>query len=319
MNIVDRLNSFWFRSFPPERLSIFRIIVGLYCLYYNFNKYNYFKSFGIKLDYLYDPVGVLTLFNNPPETLIINIILIAALISNIFFILGFLFRISGPVFSILLLFVISYSNSWSMIYHSHNIVVIHCLVLGFTRSADTFSLDRIISRHYPYKKLTSLLCRNVADSNKAWQYGWPIMLINSLTVITYFLAGIAKVMGPLGIYWALGESVRSHVAVDAIRKEFISTGAEPLAFFLYNKIYIFTAMGIGTLILEIGAPLALINRRIGKIWSILTFSLHWGIYFIMGINFRYQLVGIVFLPFFELEKIPLMLKNFFAKQTIYKS
>ncbi len=312
MKIVNSLNNFWFRSLSPDRLSIFRIIVGIYCLYFTFNFFRASIVFTDLPGYLYNPVGIFGIFSNPPELITIQLIVLAALIANIFFILGFLFRFTGPVFSILLLFVISYKNSWSMVYHSHNIVVLHCLVLGFTRSADTLSLDSIINKTFPNKYISLIFCSRFAGTDKTWQYGWPIMLINSLTVITYTIAGIAKIMGPLGIYWALGESVRSQIAVDAIRKEFISTGAEPLAFFLYNKVYIFTVMGVGTLILELGAPLALLNRRIGYVWSILTYSLHWGIYMIMGITFRYQLLGIIFLPFFELEKIIPFLKNKFS-------
>ena len=138
------------------------------------------------------------------------------------------------------------------------------------------------------------------------------MLINSFTVLTYFLAGVAKLAGPYGIKWVLGESVRAQVSVDAIRKALLSTGAQPLAFFLYNKLYIFTAIGVSTIIIEIGAPLAIVKRKIGYLWSFLAFAMHWGIYFIMGITFDYQMAGIIFLPFFELEKVPSYIKNFFA-------
>ena len=315
MKIVNCLNNFWFRALSPDRLSIFRIIVGLYCLYFTFNFLSASSVFSKLPVYLYNPVGIFNIFSNPPELLTIQLILLAAVIANILFILGFLFKITGPVFSILLLFVISYKNSWSMVYHSHNIVVLHCLVLGFTRSADTLSLDSVINKTFQHKFISLFFCSRVAGTDQAWQYGWPIKLINSLTVTTYMIAGIAKIMGPLGLYWALGESVRSQIAVDAIRKEFISTGAETLAFLLYNKAYIFTAMGISTLILELGAPLALLKRRIGYIWAILTYSLHWGIYMIMGITFRYQLLGIIFLPFFELEKIIPFLKKTFSGST----
>ena len=31
-----------------------------------------------------------------------------------------------------------------------------------------------------------------------WCYGWPLRLICAITVISYFLAGTAKIAGPLG-------------------------------------------------------------------------------------------------------------------------
>lgn len=307
MNIVNKLDKFWFIPLSPDRLSIFRILVGIYAFYLLSGRYvsqlvnN--NSSGQKPLYLFDQVGIINFIDRPIDPEVFKLILLAAFIFNILFILGLLYRISGPVFALLFLFLISYSHSWSMIYHSRNIAVLHCLVLGFTLSADSISLDSLIKKKIPRKLKPHLLFGNIRNNSPAWEYGWPIMLINSMTVICYFLAGIAKIMGPVGIYWVLGESVRSQVAVDAIRKEFLAMGAQPLSYLLYNSVYIFTAIGISSIVLELGAPLAVINRRIGYIWSLMTLGMHWGIYFIMGITFRYQMAGIIFLPFFPIEKI----------------
>lgn len=307
MNIVNKLDKFWFIPLSPDRLSIFRILVGIYAFYLLSGRYvsqlvnN--NSSGQKPLYLFDQVGIINFIDRPIDAEVFKLILLAAFIFNILFILGLLYKISGPVFALLFLFLISYSHSWSMIYHSRNIAVLHCLVLGFTLSADSISLDSLIKKKIPRKLKLHLLFGNIRNNSPAWDYGWPIMLINSMTVICYFLAGIAKIMGPVGIYWVLGESVRSQVAVDAIRKEFLAMGAQPLSYLLYNSVYIFTAIGISSIVLELGAPLAVINRRIGYIWSLMTLGMHWGIYFIMGITFRYQMAGIIFLPFFPIEKI----------------
>ncbi|NIQ16097.1 MAG: hypothetical protein GTO02_17410 [Candidatus Dadabacteria bacterium] len=197
-----------------------------------------------------------------------------------------------------------------MIYHSQNIVVLHYIILGFTRSADTISLDYFINRYlYNRKNSHSDSFKKIYSIAPSWHYGWPIKLILAVTTSTYLLAGIAKILGPLGFSWFFGESVRSQIAVDAIRKEILSNGAKPLAYILYNKVYLFTFIGVSTLVLELGAPFAMLNKRLGYLWSISTFLMHWGIYFIMGINFRYQMLGIVFLPFFDIEKIYIKLKS----------
>ena len=39
------------------------------------------------------------------------------------------------------------------------------------------------------------------------------------------------------------------------------------------------------------------------VWAVGALGMHWGIYFIMGITFKYPLYGIAFLAFFDLEKI----------------
>ena len=33
------------------------------------------------------------------------------------------------------------------------------------------------------------------------------------------------------------------------------------------------------------------------------FGIHWGIYFLMRIKFRYQLLGLIFASFFDLERL----------------
>ena len=54
---------------------------------------------------------------------------------------------------------------------------------------------------------------------------------------------------------------------------------------------------MGTPILELGAPLALLGHRLRYAWALGTFGMHWGIWAIMGITFWYHLTGLAFLPF----------------------
>jgi len=49
--------------------------------------------------------------------------------------------VSGPLFALLFALVTSYRSSFSMIYHSENLMVWHVLVLGLAPSADAWSWD----------------------------------------------------------------------------------------------------------------------------------------------------------------------------------
>ena len=180
-----------------------------------------------------------------------------------------------------------------MIYHSRNILVLHILILGFVRSADGFSLDSVRRRRRGLE----------VSSSVHWQYGWPIQLLCAVTVATYCVAGVAKVTGDLGWSWIVGEALRDQIAVDALRKEVLGARASPLAFALYDQIWLFSAAGTGTLLLELGAPLALLHRRLSTLWVLGAFCMHWGILLVMGIQFRYQLSGLVFLSFLEIENV----------------
>jgi hypothetical protein len=125
-----------------------------------------------------------------------------------------------------------------------------------------------------------------------------------VTVLSYFLAGVAKVAGELGWSWASGAALRSQIARDALRKELFVGAAPWLAYELYDHTLLLGVLAAISLALDLGAPLVLIDRRAAKVWALLALSMHWGIFFIMGIKFRYHLSGIAFLPFFEIEKIP---------------
>jgi hypothetical protein len=72
---------------------------------------------------------------------------------------------------------------------------------------------------------------------------------------------------------------------------------------MYRHRHLFTAMAIGSLAVELGAPLALIDRRLGRLWAVTTLGLHWGILAVMGVKFRYQLAGVAFAPWFDVERM----------------
>ncbi|MGH7454288.1 MAG: hypothetical protein ACRENG_23235, partial [bacterium] len=70
-------------------------------------------------------------------------LLIATLAANIAFIFGWQHRYTGPLFGGLLLALLCYRNSWSMIYHSDNALVFHALILGVAPAAEAWSLDAL--------------------------------------------------------------------------------------------------------------------------------------------------------------------------------
>jgi hypothetical protein len=190
-------------------------------------------------------------------------------------------------FAFLLLFVLTYRNSWTMIFHNDNVLVWHVLILAFAPAADSFSLD---ARRQSLSKQTH------------WRYGWAINLICAVTLATYFLAGAAKLIGADGLNWLMGDVLRAQIAVDNLRKELLGGEAPETFALLYDQLFIFTLMGIGTLVMEVGAPLAMAHKKLAKLWSIGAFIGHWGIYFVMGITFRYQMSGVIFAPFFAVER-----------------
>ena len=294
--LIYNLDKFWFTEAPATRLATLRILIGAFALIYLAPRYSMLMDIAQTSHTQFEPVGIISLLLAPLPVAVFQMLVILTLAANVAFLLGWQHRITGAAFAFLLLFVLSYRNSWTMIFHTDNVLVWHVLILGLTRAADAFSLDA-------WRESRQLSNGDAPlDSPVHWRYGWAINLMCAVTVTTYFLAGVAKLAGPDGLNWMTGEVMRSQLAVDNLRKELL-TGEAPATFgWLFNNLFLFTMMGIGTFVMELGAPLALANKWLGRLWSIFAFIGHWGIYIVMGITFRYQLYGVIFAPFFPVER-----------------
>lgn len=300
--LLSEFRESWFQGAPAERLAMLRILVGIFAVCLVGSNLSMWTQIGYTTPELFKPLGVVSLFHQPLPPVVNQVLLVCTVLLGVPFILGWRYRITGPAFALLLLWVISYRLSWSMVYHSMHLVVLHAIVLGLSPAADALSLDA---------RGRSTIGPGPAS---AWQYGFPVQLICAVTVCAYFVTGIAKVFSPLGWSWAGGESLRSQVAADAIRKELLGTAGSSLFYRLYHHLWLFTTMGVTTFFVELGAPLALLNKRLGKLWAVSAYLMHWGILFVMAIEFRYHLSGIVFLSFFELERVPAWLHGLRARR-----
>lgn len=292
--VVNRLV---FPTAPAARPAALRIAIGLYCFWYVAQRYQLFVRIAGSDPILFRPVGVVAPLQRPVPVSVFRAVLAATLLANVAFIVGWKHGASGPAFSTLLLWLLSYRNSWSMIYHNDNALVLHALILGFSPAADALSLDAASG----YRAAEAIPAEG--QDGEDWRYGWPVHLMNMATVLTYFVSGAAKVAGPMGWGWASGEGMRAQVAVDGLRKELLGDGASPLAFALHDKLGLYRILGIGSLAIELGAPLALADRRLGRLGALGAFAMHWGILAVMDIKFRYQLAGLIFVPFFAPERI----------------
>lgn len=308
MNLFIRyLDRFYFEEAPPERPAILRFLVGVWTLYYLGSRYRMIMEIAASEKRFFKTVGVVSYMEEPAKVGAVRAVYFATVISAVAFTLGFRHRVSGPAFASLLLWLLCYRNSWSMIFHNDNALVLHAIVLGFSRSADALSVDALVNGR-----------DDSAVPDEHWRYGWPVKLMSVVTVLTYFVAGVAKFAGPLGKSWTDGEAMRAQIGVDALRKDLLGSEGEkssPLVSRLYRRKWIFRAAGLGSLILEACAPLFLVDRRLAKLWAVGTFGMHWGIYFVMKIKFRYQMTGLIFASFFDLDRLLARTLHIFKKPT----
>ena len=305
--LVTTLDAWWFAQGSPERLAVLRLIIGATAVAFLALRIRQYTGVAGTSADLFDPVGPVVLLARPIPTWAFEAVMTVTLIVGVAFALGWRFTWTGPLFGLLFLLVVSYRNSWSMIYHVDNLLVLHVLILGLTRSADALSLDALGGR-----SVFGAWDQFVAEEGSAeqtapdadgwhWEYGYPIRLLCAVTVAVYVLSALAKLSGPIGLSWALGESLRNQVGFDALRKELLEGGAQPLAYLVFNNLPLAAAVGISAIVLELGSIVALINERIGRLWVAAVYGMHWGIYAIMGIFFWYQLTALCFAPFLVSE------------------
>jgi len=233
------------------------------------------------------PVGVVTALEGPLSASIHQIVTALTAIAAVPFVLGYRFRLTGPLFAALLLWSLSYRNSWGMIFHTENLLVIHVALLGLAPSADAWSLDARASRAQPGDLVS---------------YGWVIKLMCLVTCLTYLLAGIAKLRYG-GDAWMSGDILRSHIALDAVKKEVLGSTSSPLAAPLIRQTWLFTALALATMVLEVGAPAAMAGGKIALVWVLGVVAFHYGVLALMAIAFPYPMSGIAFASFFRCERL----------------
>lgn len=272
---------------PAERLGFVRVLVGTFVLVYVGVRIGHLIGYASFDPNHFRPVGVVSVLDRPLLPWVVRGLGVATLIMAVPFLLGWRFAITGPIFAALLLWTISYRNSWGMIWHTENLMVIQVLILGITPSADAWSLD----------------ARRRGDPMPPdRRYGWPLRLMCAVVVIAYVIAGLAKLRNAGG-GWIFGDELRNYVATDNLRKVLMGDWYSPLAAPLLHISWLFQGLAFLTIVVELGAPLALLGRRWALVWVVLVMGFHWGVLALMMIGFPYQMCGIGFACFFEVERL----------------
>lgn len=298
--LLKALDRLWFAPMTPISLSLCRWATGAFCLYRLLDLRAYFVRAAGGAPEVFHPVGIASILSEPlAKSTYDNMLGVTIFLAGMFMV-GLAHRIFAPVFAVLLLFVLSYSNSWAMVYHTENMLVLHVLILAITPSASVLSLDASHTREDP-KYVRYGMAR--AEDGAHMKFRWPIRLLQLGATLPYVVAGIAKVRGKAGWDWAYGENLRDQVTMNGLYYEMLHGGAEPITFHVYGWDTAFMFAAMMTLVLELGAPLALLHRYIGYAYVFGIMSMHFSILVIMGIPFPYQLTGLAFVCFFEWDKV----------------
>lgn len=281
---MKRIASWWFAPAPAERLAALRILIGGYALVWVIARLGEFAGVARYGKTHFHPYGVVRVLDSPLPVSIVVTLAIATCVLLVAFIAGIAYRVVAPLAAIALLWTITYRNCWGMPFHTENLMVLHVIALAVAPAADAWAVGA--NR------------RGVAAAG----YGWPIKLLCALTAATYMLAGIAK-LRIAGIDWIDGELLRNQIAIDNLRKAVLGDGIAPLAHLVLdhpNALMPFSALSLA---FELGAPLALLHRRLGYLWALGAWGFHLGVVLLMNIWFIYPLAGVALLPLLPAERV----------------
>jgi hypothetical protein len=268
---------------PARRLAAARIAVGVFaCLWLA----------GVSVDLLarasfeparFEPVG-LAAWSGRVAPAVVATALVVTLGLGVAWVLGRSFRAVGPAFALGLSWLLSYRNSWGHLSHGEHLLALHVLVLALAPAADALRLGP-----------------RAPEPPDDARYGWPLRLLALVTVSTYAIAGLAKLRGG-GWAWLSGDTVRLHVAHEALRVGLVGGTVSPLATWLVPHAWAFAIAAWGTVLLEVGAPLALVGGRVRTAWIGGIWAMHLGIAAVMGIVFTYPLSGVAFVGLVPAER-----------------
>ena len=283
---------------PAERLAAVRILVGGYALVYLVVRTPHLVDLAGLPQHRWRPVGVLGTLTSRPSGAAAALVLGSTVAAGIGFVAGWCWRLAGPTFAVGTLVSTTYGVSFGHILHTENLMVLHLLVLAVAPAADAWSIDarRVVDRPAHRRRPGG------GVPPPAGRYGFPVRLLALVTVVTYAIAGWAKLRNGGGT-WLSGDGLRNQVAFDNLRKVLLGDPWSPLGARLVGIGWLWPPLAWATLAVELGAPLALLHRRGRAVWAGAAWSFHLGTLALMAIMFPYPLSGVAFAPLFPVERV----------------
>lgn len=275
------LEAFLRPEVPVERYARVRAIVGAYAVFYLLVRVRYFADLSRHGASDFAPVGVARLLSAPLSPWATTAAAALAILLGVAFLARLRARLVSAAFFVAVLWVTTYRSSFGKILHTENLLVLHLLVVAL---ADAFTPRE-----------------DAPPGERGRHAGWALRTMMLLTVSAYVVAGVAKLHFG-GAAWTSGEALASWIRWDAVRKIELGSFSSPLAPALAAMPSVLRALAALTLVVELGAPVALASPRLWRAWVVLAWLFHAGVLATMAVGFFYPLTLVAFASGFPLER-----------------
>ncbi|HWL45498.1 MAG TPA: hypothetical protein VNQ73_21335 [Ilumatobacter sp.] len=241
----------------------------------------------------FEPVGLLTLMDWQPGRLVVMTVATVTLAAAVLATVGRYVAVAAPVAAVGMLLIATLTSSFGQVFHTEHLLVLHLLVLA------------------AYAVATA---RPSAD--RVWGARWAIGMLGAVTAVTYVVAGVAK-LRMSGFDWVSGDVLRNWVAIDNLRKLLLDDPYSPVGGALAGVGWVWPPIAAATLLVELGAPLAVLVRRVAVPWVVAAWAFHVGVLAVMAISFPYQLTGVAYLALLPAERIEARVRSLLRRPPTY--
>ncbi len=270
----ERNDSWLMAPAPAGRLNAVRLLTIGYALVWIAVRTGHWLDLSRLPSSRWEPVGISNWVGSQ-RTAVVTVVVAVAVVAGVAALGAVAWPFSAAVFAIAFLWLTSFGASWGQILHTEHLVALHLLVLAAAPSGR-------------------------GDSATA---GWPLKVMSAVTVATYFVAGVAKLRFGGGLDWLDGDGLLRLVAHDNLRKRLLGDAWSPISPVAVGHPLIFQIGAWLTLVVELGAPLALLGRRWAYTWVALAWCFHLAVLALMAVLFPYPLVGVAFASMLPVERL----------------
>ena len=275
---IERWNAYWFPETSALSLAVMRIIAVGAQLFWFFpplhdqimllEKNSHFVQPQLLIRIVSAIVPRELLFTPSAFTIFYWLVVVAGFAALV----GFLTRLSLFVFALGVWIIIAHWYSYAGFHHESAVFGIFLFLLAFTPAGNRLSIDSWLRRR-----------RNRPTAETVDTGIWPLKVAHILLALTYFTAGIAKVIFG-GTQWMNGYTLQNYILGDAIPRGF------PFGVWLAQQHTLCVVLSIFTILFELFFFLSLVFPRTAPFFFLNGIAFHIGLYLAAGHDFFSHMV-----------------------------